>query len=100
MSTPSSKTLEEALYFYGDVCAQHQSMTHFNKWTVDERNRAIRESARDVLAALEAWSNKRVIEAKLQELENIEVHKQHPKHWVPQRRAVLEAELQSKKGNV
>jgi hypothetical protein len=30
--------------FYGDMCAQHQSTLHFGKFTVDQRNAAIRKS--------------------------------------------------------
>ena len=44
-NTPKTvESFRELLALYGDICAQHQSTLHFGRFTVDERNLAIRKS--------------------------------------------------------
>jgi hypothetical protein len=64
----------------------------FYKWQDDSGTFYHNQATEAVMALI----SQKIIEAKLQELENIEVHKQHPKHWASQRREYLLSTLTTK----
>ncbi len=54
MNDKELEELKQNIYFYGDICAQHQSGWRFGRLTVDQRNSEIRGSAQPIIEKLQS----------------------------------------------
>lgn len=87
------KTVEDfrkLLALYGDICAQHQSTLHFGRFTVDERNKAIRKSI-DELGLITALNELRKADMAYVIGED-ETYEGHQMVWSIEHRNTLRAE--------
>jgi hypothetical protein len=69
--------IRKQVHLYGDICGQHQSAVHFGRYTIAQRNEAIRTSAKNVMQSIKQLITEAVNTAVIIELGHIQLQYGH-----------------------